>query len=54
MVEFGHYLKGIRFLREGYEGIEVEGIAHKLLPPPDGGIQQPPNGICFHECKIPD
>jgi hypothetical protein len=45
MVEFWHYLGGVGFIREGYEGIEVEGRAHKLLPPPNGGIQQPQNGV---------
>ncbi len=38
MVESGHYLGGVGFLREGNEGIKIEGGARRPLPPPDGGI----------------
>ncbi len=54
MVKSRHYSRGVGFLNEGDEGIEAKCGAHRPLPPPNGGIQQPQNGICLHESRILD
>ncbi len=45
MVRYMHYSRGVGFLSEGDESIEAKGGVHRPLPPPNGGIQQPQNGI---------
>jgi hypothetical protein len=49
-----HDFKGVRGLIEGNEDAKIEGQTHRSLPQLDGGIQQPQNGICHHEGKIPN
>jgi hypothetical protein len=52
--KFRHYLKEVGFLSERDEGIKVKGGTHRPLPPLDGRIQQPQNGVCFYEGRTPD
>ncbi len=52
--KLGHDFKGHGGLREGDEDIETKGWTSRPLPPPDGGVQQLEDGICFHEGQILD
>ncbi len=36
------------------KALRQKGRARKSLPSPNGGIQQPQNGICLHESKTPN
>ncbi len=54
IVKFGPYLRKVWFLKEGNEGVEVEGGVRRPLPPLDGRVQLPQNGICLHEGRTPD
>jgi hypothetical protein len=54
MTKFEYYLKGIGFLIERNESVEAKGGACRTLPPLDGGIRQPQNGVCFYEGRTPN
>ncbi len=48
-VELRHGSKGLGGFREGDEDVETKLWTHWSLPQLDGGVQQPQNGVCFHE-----
>jgi hypothetical protein len=52
--KLGHGSKRLGGFREGYEDVETKVRTCRSLPQLDGGVQQPQNGVCFHEGKNPN